>query len=97
MLAGTEEILSLQLQKRFAGWALATRCVLGKGLAASPVSCTEQPGCGGTGSGVQRWQGGSQVPAPFQGRAEEGLRRQDVQSPREGWQVLTLSPGLDYT
>lgn len=76
-----------------AGCTLTTRCMLGG------VGCkwghTEQPGCSGTGSGVQQWQGGTQ-PCSSQVKAEEGSRRQGVLSPH-GTLVLTLSPMLDYS
>lgn len=60
-----------------AGCTLTTHHMLG-GLAASRVSHSEQPGCSGTGSGVQQWQGGTQ-PCSSQVKAEEGppLQRRD--------------------
>lgn len=64
-----------------AGCTLAARLRAGGGLGASPVRYAEQPGRGGTGSGVWRWQGGSQSPAPPQVGQEEGPRRQGIHSP----------------
>lgn len=83
MLWGTEEASQPAATEEknpslaLAGCTLIARLCAGGGLAASLVSHTEQPGCGG----VQQWQGGTQSPAAPQVRQEEGPRRQDIHSP----------------